>query len=310
MCAKTENKYIGFDTSNYTTSVGVLTGAAYYICKKKPLPVPSGEKGLRQSDAVFLHVKALPELIQELDLLNPIAVGASVSPRNTEGSYMPCFLPGLLAAKAVAGAAGVPFYGFSHQQGHIASVLFAEGKEDFIHRPFFAYHLSGGTMELLFVNGFDNIKIVSKTLDITAGQLIDRVGVFLGLEFPCGAAMEQLAGGISFKSKIKIARKEADVCLSGYENAARKIFDETSDAFETARFVQSAVLENIKNTISYTMNKFGAYPVVFAGGVMSNQFLRESVKNICEAYFAPPPLSSDNAVGIAYLAKLKTEGKL
>ena len=104
------NKFIGFDTSNYTTSVGMLTGAMSYINQKKLLPVVNGDKGLRQSDAVFLHVKALPDLMQGLDISSPTAIGVSTRPRSIDGSYMPCFLPGILAAKTMASASGAVSY--------------------------------------------------------------------------------------------------------------------------------------------------------------------------------------------------------
>ena len=104
---------LGIDTSNYATSLAVFdTAAEEVVCdRKRFLPVKPGELGLRQSDAVFHHTAALPELLRELDAEFPLhrvdAVGVSEKPRPVEGSYMPCFLTGLAVAQGLALARGV-----------------------------------------------------------------------------------------------------------------------------------------------------------------------------------------------------------
>ena len=111
---------LGLDTSNYTTSLAVFDGREG-INVGKLLAVRPGELGLRQSEALFQHIRQLPQLMRELEqsgqLKNIIAVGASTRPRAVEGSYMPCFLAGASQGEGLASALGVPFYENSHQQG-------------------------------------------------------------------------------------------------------------------------------------------------------------------------------------------------
>ena len=145
--------YIGIDTSNYTTSVAAFDGRGG-IDYARLLPVKQGELGLRQSDAVFAHIKSLPELSGRLfsDLSGAIAaVGVSTRPRAVEGSYMPCFMVGYSHAKMLSDALGVPLVEVSHQQGHVAASLWSAGRLDLMERPHLAWHLSGGTTELLLV---------------------------------------------------------------------------------------------------------------------------------------------------------------
>ena len=202
--------FVGFDTSNYTTSVAICDEDGKVLANlKRPLPVAEGQRGLRQSDAVFAHIKNLPELSRELAEslcgYEPIAVGVSSKPRDAEGSYMPCFLSGVAAANSFAAARGIPLYEFSHQSGHIAAALYSAGKLDLLGSTrFTAFHVSGGTTEVLLVstdNGKISEELVAYTADINAGQAIDRVGVEMGLKFPCGAELERLAA--QYTGKIK-----------------------------------------------------------------------------------------------------------
>ena len=187
---------LGLDTSNYTTSVALFDGerGVNLGCL---LEVRPGELGLRQSDALFQHVKRLPQLLEQLEIGDIRAVGASTRPRAVEGSYMPCFLAGELAASAAAGVLGAPKYAFSHQAGHVAAALHSAGLDTFWQRAFIAFHVSGGTTEALLVEpdarcGFA-IRRLAGSLDLKAGQAVDRVGAMLSLPFPAGPSLERAA---------------------------------------------------------------------------------------------------------------------
>ena len=202
--------YLGIDTSNYTTSTAVYCPEHDLVLqKKKLLPVPAGALGLRQSDAVFHHTVQLPQLLEELsaEFGGEIrAVAVSNAPRDAEGSYMPCFLAGMSAARAIASFLKVPLYFFSHQSGHIAAALYSAGRLSYFERPFYAFHVSGGTTEALLVRPnaaqiFEK-ELLAQSLDLKAGQAIDRVGGMLGLPFPAGAELDRLfaqpeGGGIT-----------------------------------------------------------------------------------------------------------------
>ncbi|MBE7000625.1 MAG: DNA-binding protein, partial [Ruminococcaceae bacterium] len=192
-------KCIGFDTSNYTTSVASFSEGKQ-INIGKLLPVPESAKGLRQSDALFHHIRALPDLTSEL--IHSVGCGAdavavSVSPRRAEGSYMPCFLAGHTVAHTLAKGLGVELYIFSHQEGHLAAAAYSANSQVIFHTPFLAWHLSGGTTELLHCVPSDDlpfrVECIGGTRDISAGQCVDRAGVALGLQFPCGIALEKLS---------------------------------------------------------------------------------------------------------------------
>ena len=260
---------------------------------------------MRQSDALFLHTVNLPRLFSEFDIGNIDAVSYSEKPRDIEGSYMPCFLAGKAAATAAASAAGVPLFAFSHQAGHIMAALKScEAGEEALGREFLAFHISGGTTELLHVKrkavGFD-VAIVGETLDINAGQLIDRAGVLLGLKFPCGMELEKLA--VQGKSaKLHTCIKNGSCNLSGAENKIIRMYNSGEAAENIARYAIDFVCETILGMSRYAREAHRSLPILYAGGVMRDNIIRDRLTGEMEnIYFAENELSSDNAVGTAYL---------
>ena len=303
-------KVLAFDTSNYTTSAATLTSEGEARNGRLLLPVESGKRGLRQSDAVFAHTKQIYEVVRSLDLNGIEAVGVSTRPRSVEGSYMPCFLVGKAVGYTVAKTLGAPVYEFSHQQGHIAAGIFSCGKKDLLNGGFYAFHLSGGTMELVAVERFDKIRTVAETDDLTAGQLIDRCGVRLGLHFPAGAELEKLARGGTSPRKPKVVFRDGKCSLSGFENIAEKMISEGVPPRDVAAFVFESVYLNIEKMTEFAVREYGEKPVLFVGGVMSNALMRPRLQNRFEAYFAEPSLSCDNAVGVAYLTLAAANGEI
>ncbi len=302
--------YLGIDTSNYTTSVALYNSDTNeVISKKKLLPVKDGEKGIRQSDAVFHHTVQLPELISELFNGNEYiidAIGISTKPCNENGSYMPCFLAGYSVAVSLSSALHVPLYEFSHQDGHISAALYSADKLNFIHDEFIAFHISGGTSQALFVKPsskyFETVKI-SDSLDLKAGQAVDRVGVMLGLKFPCGPELEMLANNSNEKlKKIKVFRRDGNFSLSGVENKCKKMLEEGMSAEKIAMYCLSYIYSALDDTVLEITKEYGDLPIVFSGGVMSNSIIRAELQKKYKAYFAAPQFSSDNACGIAILS--------
>ena len=303
--------YLGIDTSNYTTSVCLYDSAdCSVIAKRRLLPVREGELGLRQSDAVFHHVQQLPGLVHDAfaDYRGEIrAVGVSERPRAVEGSYMPCFTVGVTVARVLSDTMHIPLYGFSHQQGHIAAALYSIDRLDLLEKPHIAFHVSGGTTEALGVNmdeGFLSTRLIGRTLDLNAGQLIDRVGVMLGLHFPCGKELEQLALQCEEKVSPKITVKGFDCCLSGAENMAKKLLAEGKSPAVIARFAIEFVNRTIQKMSGAIREEYGSLPFVYAGGVMSDSIIRDSLTSADDCLFALPEYSCDNAAGIAVLASV------
>lgn len=307
--------FVGFDTSNYTTSASVCTEGAEVIANlKRPLAVKEGERGLRQSDALFAHVKNLPSLADELKAFlreggySVLAVGASARPRDVEGSYMPCFLSGVAAASAFASGIGAPVYDFSHQAGHIMAAAYSSGEmERLLRTPFMAFHVSGGTTEALLVrdNGSSiQAELIGETRDLNAGQVIDRTGVMLGLKFPCGAALEALARDYRGElPKTRISVSEGGCNLSGLENIATSLYEKSGDKNAVAALVFDFLCRTLIEMCRQLTCKYGRMPILFAGGVMSNTLMRDRIRAEFEAYFSEPQFSADNAAGIALLTR-------
>lgn len=302
--------YLGFDTSNYTTSVAFYENGVFYQ-EKRLLPVKSGERGIRQSDAVFHHTKAYPELLEKLLIKsgnNICGVGASLKPTSQDGSYMPCFLVGESVARSISEALGVPFYGFTHQQGHIAAALFSADRRELINQRFLAFHVSGGTTDLVLCEPDDNIfktTLYASSSDLKAGQAVDRIGVKMGLDFPAGKGIEQLALKSTREYKNKIKLKDGFCSLSGLENKCNNMLLQGESQEDTAKFLLDYIADVVCEMTFSAFETLGELPVVYAGGVMSDVIIKEKVLSKIDAGFAEPDFSCDNAAGIAYLTALK-----
>ena len=300
---------LGLDTSNYTTSAAVFD-AAEGRNQGRLLEVRPGELGLRQSDALFQHVKHLPEVVSALvGAEGPgaiQAVGASTRPRAVEGSYMPCFLAGASQGQVLSQVLGVPFYAFSHQQGHLAAAAWSAGRLDLLDRPFLAWHLSGGTTELLRVEPEEDgvavrAEILGGTSDISAGQLIDRTGVLLGLPFPAGKGVEKLSRQAQKREYYKVKVNGLTFSLSGMENKVRQMVQRGEEPAEIAWFAQETVCRVVQVCTKAAMEVYPGLPVLCSGGVASNGRLKELLRQNCGALFAQPQFSTDNAMGTAIL---------
>lgn len=301
---------IGFDTSNYTTSCAWFDGTAGENVSRL-LDVKPGELGLRQSDALFSHVKRLPELSDRLFAhLTPekiTSIGVSIRPRAVEGSYMPCFLAGECQARVLANALHVPLFTFSHQQGHIAAVLWSANRLDLLKTPHLAWHLSGGTTELLLVTPEEknvHAEIIGGTTDISAGQLIDRTGQLLGMQFPSGKAIDEAASQSESDSFFRVKVSESSFSLSGVQNQIQAFYEASDDKSATAAYCLRSVIHAIRKATLNALKVYPDFPIVFSGGVASNRLLRSKMLNL-GAIFASPELSTDNAMGIAVLASLQ-----
>ena len=306
---------LGLDTSNYTTSAAVFDGQDG-LNASRLLTVKEGELGLRQSEALFQHVQRLPGQVEKLaqsGLLRDIrAVGASTRPRAVEGSYMPCFLAGTSQGQSMAYLLGVPFFAVSHQQGHLAAAAWSAGHLELIDRPFLAWHLSGGTTELLRVwpDGVNvQAEILGGTSDISAGQLIDRAGVMLGLQFPAGKALDQLYDSGSDCKTYPVKLNGLTFSLSGMENKVRQLHEKDASAGEVARFVLDLVADVVLRTTQAAQKEYPGLPVLCSGGVASNRRLRQVMESGCGALFSQPKYSTDNAMGVAILTQRLLEAQ-
>ena len=306
-------KTIGIDTSNYTTSIALFDGTDGVNCSKL-LPVKQGELGLRQSDAVFAHIKSLPELsgrlFSHIRAENIGAIGVSTRPRAVEGSYMPCFLVGLSHAKLLSDAFQVPLIEVSHQQGHVAASLWSAGRLDLMDRPHLAWHLSGGTTELLLVEPEGknvNCTKLGGTTDISAGQLIDRTGQLLGLPFPSGKHLDELGRQAELTEVFRVKCENSSFSLSGVQNKVQQFHEKHGAAGETAAYALRCVSAAVYQATQQALKAYPGFSVVFSGGVASNSMLRQVLEPL-SPIFSQPQYSTDNAMGVAVLAHRIAEG--
>lgn len=303
---------IAFDTSNYTTSIAYFDGRNGVNCSEL-LPVKEGELGLRQSDAVFHHTKSLPELSGRLfsgvktDSVS--AIGVSTRPRAVDGSYMPCFMVGYSHAKILADALCVPLIECSHQQGHVAASLWSAGRLDLMETPHLAWHLSGGTTELLLVEpDGKNVRCscIGGTSDISAGQLIDRAGQLLGLPFPAGKHLDALWQNANNCDVFSVKCKEMTFSLSGVQNKVNQYYDSCNSKTETAAYALRCICRAVLTATKNAMKAYPGLPVVFSGGVASNAMLRKELSHL-NPIFSEPQYAKDNAMGVAVIAHRCTE---
>ena len=305
---------IGIDTSNYTTSCAAVSDDGKIISdRRKLLSVKEGQRGLRQQEALFQHVSNLPDLVH--DLMKDIegydveAVSCSVRPRPVEGSYMPVFNAGKSFAEVISDTLKCPVITFSHQEGHVEAARYETVLQDEDDMVFF--HLSGGTTEAVSLPGYD---LVGRTLDISFGQFIDRIGVAMGVGFPCGGTLDEAASGyegsdIPEVPVIKV--KDAEVNLSGVETFCQNYLKDHPDVDKGAmsKAVFDACSHALANMIKDIYAKTGKTNYLLAGGVSSSRYIRKRLEELIQdditVCFGRPELCRDNAVGIAILGGKK-----
>lgn len=323
--------YLGIDTSNYKTSVSVVDENSNILFNRSEfLNVKAGEKGLRQSDAFFMHSNKLPEFINDVfSIVDPRAIasiGVSTRPRRVEGSYMPCFLAGYNLARELGSALNIPVYQFSHQEGHAAAVM--SEQPTLFEQNTILFHLSGGTTEYLVCTpdeyGF-SMEIVGGTKDISYGQLLDRIGVKMGLPFPSGRYLDDIALNCDITSaannrisqaKQLISKPRQEDCyfnLSGLETKLSRYLDNLPEDIEInlmIRYLFDMIADMLLQSAYELRDKYNIDTVLMAGGVSASKYIRNRIKesvNTDSIIFCAPELSGDNAVGVAVLSQRMTD---
>ncbi len=289
---------------------GVLVGEARRMLQVKP-----GRCGLQQSEMVFQHTRSLPDILEELLGRGSFAaalagIGVSVRPRPQADSYMPAFLPGACAARSLAACTGARLHRLSHQENHLEAALWSAGGP--VQERFLMLHASGGTTELLLAerraDGSFGLRLAGGSSDLHAGQFVDRVGVALGLRFPCGPALEELAASAGTMVDIPVAVQRTRVSFAGPATAAMRLVQGGADGAAVALGVQHALAEAFARLLRNGAEACGVDSVLLAGGVAANDYIRRHVavklaKKGVRCYFPEPRFSGDNACGCAAFAR-------
>ena len=298
---------LGLDTSCYTTSAALCVPGKCPRQERRLLPVAAGERGLRQSEAVFAHVRQISDVLLPLLESTPEPVScvcASASPRDGEDSYMPVFQVGVSHGKAIAAALNVPFYTTTHQRGHIAAAKYGTGLES---ERFIALHLSGGTTDVLLMDG-DEIHPIGTPVDLHAGQLVDRIGVALGLPFPCGPYLEELALQGESSNRVPVSMEGLNCHLSGAEAQLMRMIAAGEPKENVAAEVYSVLCRTVHRLLMAAAESVSVKDLLVAGGVASSALLRrmllernEKRRTGLNFFFGRPEFSGDNAVGVALI---------
>ena len=313
---------LGIDTSNYRTSTALCalkSGAkdSLFYEERRLLTVEMGQRGLQQSQALFQHIARLPELMEKLLSAHPecevAAVCVSTRPRPAEDSYMPVFRAGECAARTAAAALHAPCFFTSHQEGHLAAARIGTSLD--AEKPYLALHLSGGTTEVLAVSP-GRYELLGGSKDLHAGQLIDRVGVKLGLPFPAGPELEKLAAKGCAQARLSASLHGLECHFSGAETKALKWIESGELSPEdVAAETFGCVARTVARLVLAGCEKANATQALLAGGVASSALLRgEIIERVSKRnaeirlHFARPELSVDNAVGVALIGAEKFGG--
>lgn len=303
------HKVLGIDTSNYTTSVAVVQDGKLIYDVRKMLNVKTGEKGLRQSEALFQHVNNLPFLLEDKVVKNIDAVCVSIRPRPMENSYMPVFKAGESIAKAIAYTMGINIFYTSHQEGHIEAAC---RSIDFYHNEFIAFHLSGGTSEVLHVKRGKSFVIekIGGTKDISIGQFLDRLGVAMGFDFPSGKYIDLKAlKNVDTNIRIPSRVDGLEFNFSGQETQGLKYINMGYNQLEICYAAMLCVGKTIKKVINNVLKAY-KLPILIMGGVASSVFLKNYIleRFYNKVFFSDSKYASDNATGVAFIGYMNLGG--
>lgn len=314
---------LGVDTSNYTTSLCALSAVDGRVVAeaRELLPVGKGDRGLRQSEALFFHVQRLPDLMGDVmrqfhvSGIRPewVGIGVSARPRPFSSSYMPAFTAGVSFATMLSLSDGIPLTRTSHQEGHIAAAEY----DCKVHgRPFIAVHISGGTCDVVCAEetpfGY-RIDAIGTGSDLHVGQFIDRVGVALGLPFPAGPSLERLSQAWSHSLgliELPAPVRGANMSFSGPLSAAMRAIGSGVRPESVAHAVEQCVARSVSKAVEYALRtRPDVEDVLIVGGVASNQAIRSAViervshrVRKARVQFASPKYARDNALGVARIA--------
>lgn len=307
--------FAGFDTSVYTTSLAVVDQHERLVAEaRKKVDVKKGERGVRQSEAVFQHLRQLPllwkEVASRVQAGELQAVAASLKPRPREGSYMPVFRVGESFAAFLSSTLGIPLLGCSHQECHLLAGFWDRGLSP---GNYLVLHVSGGTTELLQVNlresGVEEVTVQGGSRDLAAGQFVDRVGVALGLNFPAGPELEKLSREVAAaegEPLLAISVDDTWISFSGPASQAQRLLEQGEVSPQAlARGVELCLARSLVACVQNAVRRNeAAGGVLLVGGVASNRriasFIREQVDLPVEV--VEPKYAVDNAVGSALYA--------
>ncbi|WP_439426218.1 tRNA (adenosine(37)-N6)-threonylcarbamoyltransferase complex transferase subunit TsaD [Oenococcus alcoholitolerans] len=222
-------------------------------------------------------------------------------------------LVGLMAGKTFAAVYDLPFIGVNHLAGHISAANFVKATV----YPALAVMVSGGHTELVWMKKKNSFEIIGTTLDDAAGEAFDKVGRIMGLQYPAGKDIQDMAAKGKENIDLPIAHtdNDFDFSFSGLKSAVlnyvhhHQQVDQEYDRNDLAASFQKAVVKAIYDKTKLAIEEFSPKQLLLGGGVAANIALRRSMEKLAKEYGldlteAPIELSGDNAAMIGAAAYL------
>ena len=306
-------KILAFESSCDETAVAVVEDGRRVL----------SDAILSQADLHALYGGVVPEIasrrhIEAIAALTDRALAEAGAARRDIDAVAATYAPGLIGAvlvglnfaKSAAYALGVPLIPVHHIRGHIAANYLAFPD---LEPPFLALCMSGGNTLIVDVRGYTDFALLGATCDDAAGECFDKAARVLGLPYPGGAAMDQLArqsaGGIYELPRAKIEGRPLDMSFSGLKTAVVNLAHNAAqtgralDRAALARDFTQAVVDELVSRAMLAMQQSGRRALVAAGGVAANSFIRAALESECEKrgyrlYLPPLKLCGDNGAMI------------
>lgn len=304
-----EVKILGIETSCDDTGAAVVSNGINMLSNvvSSVLDLHSTFGGVVPEIASRSHVELLtPVIAQALVEANlvgsrPDAIAATVGP----GLIGP-LLVGVSAAKAMALMWDVPFIGVNHLEGHLYSSFLEEPDLEF---PLIVLLVSGGHTMLILMEGRGRYRILGETIDDAAGEAFDKVARMMGLGYPGGPVIDQLASegdpkAINFPRAVM--HDGYNFSFSGVKTAVMNFLRKNPDyeVADVCASFQEAVVDALTTKARQAVREFGAKGIALGGGVAANSSLRERTCDIgiaenVRAFLPSRSMCVDNAAMIA-----------
>jgi tRNA N6-adenosine threonylcarbamoyltransferase len=301
---------LGLESSCDDTAAALVAGdrriLAQAVVGQNAAHQPFG--GVVPEIAARAHVEILPELVErvladaEMSIGDIDAVAATAGPGLIGGVMV-----ALLAGKGLALAAGKPLIAVNHLEGHALSPRLIDPELDF---PYLLLLVSGGHCQLLEVRGVGDYRRLATTIDDAAGEAFDKAAKLLGLGYPGGPAIEELAkSGDSASVPLPrplVGSGEPHFSFAGLKTAVqRAVASGEYRREDIAASFQQAVVDCLVDRTTLALHASDAPALVVAGGVAANQAIRSALKELADREspgFSVPPawLCTDNAAMIAW----------
>ncbi len=309
---------LGIETSCDETAVAIYDGQrgllAHQIYSQIPLHAQYG--GVVPELASRDHVRMIMPLIEQVMGEAECAPGDMTGIAYTRGpGLMGALMVGAAVGRSLAYAWGVPAVGVHHIEAHLMAVMLEDNPPTY---PFVTLIVSGGHTLLAEVIGLGQYHLLGETLDDAVGEAFDKTAKLLGLPYPGGPALAELATqgtpGVFDLPRPMVNRPGLDFSFSGLKTRVMQVCQQASKDQQTradiAHAFEAAIVDTLAIKCRRALKETGAKRLVVAGGVSANQALRCQLQAMCQAqsasvYFPRHEYCTDNGAMVAYTGYLR-----